>query len=405
MSKKRTIERVPGIVLAGGEGNRLYELGGHARRSKPAVPFGGDRRLADFALSNLKNSGIKKIYVISQTYHHSLLKHIGIHWSTRGVMPWAADYKFGDEGGWYSGTANAVWQNLDYFDGEKGVVNVLIMPADQVSLFDAEAMLETHEDSGAELTICLDVVPVADAKGFGVAVVDESFRIKKFMEKPDCPETIPGNPDKCYASMGIYIFKLSFLQKVLKEDALNPSSKHDFGKDIIPIAVDCAYVVGHDFTRQVIEGQEKPYFRDVGTLYSYHAAHMDLLGPKPELNIYDEDWPIWAEPTNKPPGKKSFPSSRSDEFSVMGNGSVNDRSCLVYSMIGRNVYITGSFTERSIILSNVTIHEDCHTLNTIIDRNVELPPGTWIGFDEKHDTERGFRVVDGITLVPKGYKF
>lgn len=404
--KRSVIERVPGIILAGGEAKRLWELTTHARRAKAAVPFGDGHRLGDFALSNLENSGIRKKYVISQTYHHSLLNHIGKHWSTRGTIPWAADYKFGDDKGWYSGTANSVWQNLDYFDDEKGIHHVLIMPGDQVSLFDARAMLETHEDSGANLTICLDVVSTEDAKGFGVAVVDSNFRIKKFVEKPDCPETIPGDPDKCYASMGIYIFTLSFLRKMLSQDALNPFSKHDFGGDIIPLALDSgAYVGGHDFTNQVIEGQEKPYFRDVGTLFSYHAAHMDLLGCKPELNTYNEEWPIWAEPTNQPSGKKSFPSSRSDEFSIMGNGSVNDKSCLIYSMLGRNVRVTGSLIERSIILSNVTIHDGCHTWNAIIDKNVEMPPGTHIGFDERHDIERGFRVVDGITLVPKGYKF
>lgn len=398
------MKNVLALVLAGGAGSRLFDL--TAVRSKPAVEFAGKWRLIDFALNNIFNSEIDKALVLTQTRSQSLISHIQRFWGmdplwNRGAIIVPAQQKLGDE--WYRGTADAVYQNIDMLEKERGIDTVAILGADHVYKLDFRTMHETHARSNADFTICLDVVRSEDAHGLGVVEVDESFRIIGFEEKPEFPKEIPGRPGFCYVSMGIYLVGLSFLKKVVTENAVNPDSGHDFGKDIIPSVIGSARVFGHDFSAHLIKGEREPYWRDAGTLRSFLDCHMDLAGFEPKLNLYNTHWPMRTYPDNLPPAKTVRATTY--EFCLDSGGCILDASYLSHVVMGREVRVMQSTVKNSVIFSNVKIGKDCSIQNTIIDKNVVVPPKTWIGFDEKHDTDRGFRVVDGITLVPKGYKF
>lgn len=400
------MKNILALVLAGGAGSRLHDL--TAKRSKPAVEFAGKWRLIDFALNNIFNSEINKALVLTQTMQQSLITHLTKFWAldplwNRGALSVPAQQKLGDE--WYRGTADAVYQNLDMLEKEKGIDTVAILGADHVYKLDFRNMYATHARSNADFTICLDVAPSEDAHGLGVVEADEDFRIVGFHEKPEFPEKfeIPGHPGFVFVSMGIYLANLSFLKEVVTQNAMNPDSGHDFGKDIIPSIVASAKVFGHDFTAHLIKGEREPYWRDVGTLRSFLDCHMDLAGFEPKLNLYNKHWPMRTYPDNLPPAKTVRGTTL--EFCLNSGGCIFDASYLSHAVLGREVHVSQSSIKHSVIFSNVTVMRDCNIQNTIVDKNVIIPPGNWIGFDEKDDTDRGFRTVDGITLIPKGYKF
>ena len=295
------------LILAGGRGSRLKDL--TDRRAKPAVPFGGKFRIIDFPLSNCINSGIRRVGVITQYKSHSLIRHIQRGWSFLNgefneyieLLP-ASQQNNTEE--WYKGTADAVHQNVDILKSSNAQY-VVILAGDHIYKMDYEQMLQQHVDQGADVTVgCLEV-PRMEATGFGVMHVDEKDRIIAFVEKPKDPPGIPGNPDNALASMGIYVFNTEFLLDLLREDAANKNSSHDFGKDIIPHIVKNGKAVAHRFTQSCVRSTKETsaYWRDVGTVDAYWEANLDLCDILPALDLYDNDWPIWTYGEVTPPAK------------------------------------------------------------------------------------------------------
>src|SRR5271169_1935302 len=300
------------MVLAGGRGSRLFNLTDW--RAKPAVPFGGKFRIIDFVLSNCVNSGIRRIGVATQYKSHSLIQHIQRGWSF-------LNGKFGEfidvlpaqqwvEESWYMGTADAVFQNLDILNGSKPDF-VLVLAGDHVYKMDYGKMLACHVEKNADMTVACINVPISDAKEFGVMGVDEESRVVDFNEKPKNPTPIPGNPNRALASMGIYIFSTKFLCHQLERDAADPNSSHDFGKDIIPHLVSGKYrVIAQSFEDSCVKkDDELPYWRDVGTIDAYWEANMELTKVTPDLDMYDQEWPIWTYQEQLPPAKFVFNES------------------------------------------------------------------------------------------------
>jgi len=391
------------LVLAGGQGTRLYEL--TAWRAKPAVPFGGKFRLVDFPLSNCVNSGVRRIGVLTQYKAHSLIRHLVRGWgffkSELGefmeVLP--ASQRTGGE--WYRGTADAVYQNVDILRSLEPAY-VLILGGDHVYKMDYGQMLATHVEGGADLTVGCIEVPVREAaKSFGVCVVDDNARIIRFEEKPAEPTPMPGDSEHCLASMGIYLFNTQFLYERLIADADDPRSGHDFGGDVLPAVVDRYRVLAHSF-READGG--RAYWRDVGTLDSFYAANIELVDVVPELNLYDREWPILTYQEQLPPAKFVFdePGRRGEAVdSMVSGGCVISGARLRRSLLFSNVDVEArSNLERTVVLPDVTIGADCDVRRAIIDRGCKIPDGMRIGHDAVEDRARGFRVTEGgVTLV------
>ena len=285
-------------VLAGGRGSRLYEL--TDRRAKPAVYFGGKTRIIDFALSNALNSGIRRIGVATQYKAHSLIRHLQRGWNflrperneSFDILPASQRVS---ETQWYDGTADAVFQNMDIIEAYHPEYMV-ILAGDHVYKMDYELMLEQHVDQNADVTVGVLEVPLREASGFGVMHVDTSDRIVHFLEKPTNPPAIPAQPDMALASMGIYVFKTTYLFELLRRDAADATSSRDFGKDIIPYVVANGKAVAHRFSTSCVKADREveAYWRDVGTIDAYWEANIDLTATDPQLNLYDRDWPIWT---------------------------------------------------------------------------------------------------------------
>ncbi len=391
------------LILAGGKGTRLHEL--TAWRAKPAVPFGGKFRLVDFPLSNCVNSGIRRIGVLTQYKAHSLIRHLVSGWSIfKGelgefmeVLP--ASQRVG--GGWYQGTADAVYQNLDIIRS-LWPEYVLILGGDHVYKMDYGLMLATHVESEADLTVGCIEVPIEEAAGsLGVMSVNEQGRIVGFEEKPQSPTPLPGRPGRCLASMGIYVFNTRFLYERLIADADDPRSGHDFGRDILPSVIKYYRVHAHPF--QGPQGA-RAYWRDVGTLDNFHGANLELVDVVPELNLYDQSWPILTHQAQLPPAKFVF-----DDDGMRGMA--------VDSMVSGGCVISGALLRRSLLFSNVSVHErthmestvvlpdvtigaDCTIREAIIDRGCQIKADTTIGVDRDEDLRRGFRISDkGVVLV------
>ena len=295
------------FILAGGRGSRLKEM--TDIRAKPAVYFGGKTRIIDFALSNAVNSGIRRIGVATQYKAHSLIRHMQRGWSffraerneSLDILPASQQL---NEDNWYKGTADAVTQNIEIIKGY-GPKYVLILAGDHIYKQDYSLMIEQHVRTGAKVTVGCIAVPREEAKGFGVMAVDDSDKILEFVEKPDDPPTMPNDPHRSLASMGIYVFEAEYLYEILDKDAKNPKSSNDFGKDIIPDIVATGAARAHPFSRScVMSGLEvEPYWRDVGTIDAYWQANIDLTDFKPDLDIYATDWPIWTYSELTPPAK------------------------------------------------------------------------------------------------------
>ena len=392
------------LILAGGRGSRLHEL--TTWRAKPSLYFGGKFRIIDFPLSNCVNSGIRRIGVLTQYKAHSLIRHL-IHGWTRfqaenkefvEILP--ASQRIGGE--WYRGTADAIYQNLDIIRTHRPR-QVLILAGDHVYKMDYGPLLVAHAQHEADMTVCCLEVPLNEAAGaLGVMSVDDTGRVIGFEEKPANPTPIPGQTELCLASMGNYVFDTEFLYEEVIKDADNPGTQHDFGRDIIPSTIDAYRVYAYPF-RDPQTGSQA-YWRDVGTLDAYWEANMELISVTPQLNLYDQVWPIFTHQAQLPPAKFVFnePDRRGVAIeSLVSGGCVISGSRVNRSLLFSNCRV-GSYSsvEDMLALPDVTIGRHCRIKKAIIDRGTIIDDKTVIGEDHDADRKRGFRVTEsGITLV------
>jgi len=389
------------IILAGGQGSRLKEL--TRWRAKPGVPFGGKFRIIDFPLSNCVNSGIRKIGVATQYKAHSLIRHIQRGWGHfRGefheyveLLP--AQQRI--EENWYLGTADAIYQNIDIIR-EHAPEFVLVLAGDHIYKMDYGAMLATHVDNQADLTVGCFEVTVEEAKEFGVMGIDAYNRIVEFAEKPEHPKSMPGRPESALASMGIYIFNTDFLYEQLIKDADNVNSSRDFGRDILTSVIDKYRVYAYPFNNN--RDQQQTYWRDVGTIDAYWKANLELIGVEPELNLYDDVWPIWTYQEQLPPAKFVFDD---DDRRGMAVDSMVSGGCIIsgakvsHSLLFSNVRVNAfSVIEDSVILPDTEIGENCIINGAVIDKGCIIPDGSQIGVDLEMDRKR-FTVTDNDVVL------
>jgi glucose-1-phosphate adenylyltransferase len=390
------------VVMAGGRGERLKQLTTH--RAKPATPFGGKFRIVDFVLSNCVNSGIRQVCVLTQYKAQSLIQHVQRGWNyLRGefgefvdVVP--AQQQIGTM--WYRGTADAVYQNLDYIRAHRPK-HVLVLAGDHIYKMDYGPMIAYHVEKNADITVGVVEVPVERATEFGVLSVTEWNRVVKFSEKPKSPEPIPGRSDVALASMGIYVFNARLLEKLLLQDAANEGSQHDFGKNIIPGALESLQVFAYAF--QDVRTRAQAYWRDVGTLDAFYEANMELVYVNPELNIYDEEWPIWTYQLQRPPAKFVLDEDGrrgTAVNSMIAGGCIVSGALVRESLLFTDVRVEErSVVHASVILPHVTIGRNCVIQRAIIDEGCEIPDGTKIGVDLAADAKR-FEVTErGVVLV------
>lgn len=394
-------------VLAGGRGTRLQEL--CDKRAKPAVYFGGKSRIIDFSLSNAFNSGIKRIGVATQYNAHSLIRHLQRGWNffrlerneSFDILPAS---QRGGNNTWYAGTADAVYQNIDIIESY-APRHVVILAGDHVYKMDYEPMLQQHVEQKADVTVgCLEV-PIDEAHSFGVMHVDATDRIISFAEKPKAPPPMPGKPDRALASIGVYVFETSFLMEQLRRDAADSNSSRDFGKDIIPYLVRECKAAAHPFSRSCVKtnGQKGTYWRDVGTLDAYWAANMDLTDIVPELDIYDQEWPIWTFAEIAPPAKFVHDADwrRGEALSsLVSGGCIISRAKVRKSLLFTRVLVHSyANIENAVILPNAEIGRSVRLKNVIVDRGVKIPQGLVAGEDPDLDAARFRRTENGICLI------
>ena len=395
------------LVLAGGQGERLFPL--TRDRSKPAVPFGGMYRIIDFTLSNCLNSGLRKIYVLTQYKSGSLERHIQLGWSQlfsaelgEYIYTVPPQLRIGQR--WYEGTADAVYHNIHLIEQERPD-RVLVLSGDHVYTMDYQKMIDAHERSGALATIGAVEVPLAQASAFGVLEVDDQQRIRSFAEKPDRPTPIPGTQDRALVNMGVYCFEREVLLQALSDDAASVS-RHDFGHDVLPALVESGLLYAYPFVDEL--RKPEPYWRDIGTIASYFEASMDLVGVDPTFNLYDRDWPLRTMPRQLPPVKTVFAQERP-------GGRLG---IILDSLVCNGVIVSGGRVERSILSPEVRINSyssvsDCVLMDgvevgryarlrrVIVDKWVKIPPGTVIGEDLEADRKRFFVDDSGVTVVAK----
>jgi glucose-1-phosphate adenylyltransferase len=401
---------VLGIVLAGGAGTRLAPL--TADRAKPAVPFGGAYRLVDFALSNLVNSGIRKICVLTQYKSHSLDRHISVTWRMSDLLgnyvtPVPAQQRLGPH--WYTGSADAIFQSMNLINDENPDL-VVVVGADHVYRMDPRQMIAQHVEHGAGVTVAALPVSRQDAKAFGIVGVGADGRtIVDFLEKPADPPPLPDSPDESFASMGIYVFTTKVLVDALRRDAADDESRHDVGGNIIPMLVEDGVAQAYDFLTNEVPGStegDAGYWRDVGTIDAYFDAHMDLRTVEPMFNLYNYRWPILTHMENLPPAK--FVHDTGDRVgraidSLVCNGVIISGGLVRQSVLSPGVRVNSWATvESSVLLNNTVVGRYAQIANAIIDKNVVVPEGVKIGVDKDHDLARGFVVSPGgITVVGK----
>jgi glucose-1-phosphate adenylyltransferase len=412
MAQTRSLTRRSlALVLAGGRGSRLKAL--TDRRAKPAVHFGGKFRIIDFALSNCINSGIRRIGVITQYKSHSLLRHLQRGWSfMRNEMNEFVDLlpaqQRVDEESWYRGTADAIYQNLDIIRNSTPPDYVIVLAGDHIYKMDYSLMLADHAASGRGVTVGCIEVPREEAKAFGVMAINEQRHIVDFVEKPADPPHMPGDENTSLASMGIYIFTADYLYKLLEDDAADPASEHDFGKNLIPRAVRENEAIAHPFSMSAIANPpySKAYWRDVGTVDAYWAANLDLASPTPELNMYDKDWPIWTYQEQLPPAKfvHDYDGRRGEAInSLVSGGCIVSGSTIRNSVLFSNVLVRSySAINEVVILPDVQIGRNCRLTKCVIDRRCHVPDGLVVGEDPELDAQRFFRTENGVVLVTRG---
>jgi glucose-1-phosphate adenylyltransferase len=394
-------------VLAGGRGSRLMEL--TDKRAKPAVFFGGKTRIIDFALSNALNSGIRRIGVATQYKAHSLIRHLNRGWNflrperneSFDILPASQRVS---ETGWYSGTADAVFQNMDIIRSY-GPKHMVVLAGDHIYKMDYELMLQQHVNSGADVTIgCLEV-PRMEATGFGVMHVDKDDRIVSFLEKPKDPPGIPDKPDTALASMGIYVFETKFLFDLLRRDAADAQSSRDFGKDLIPYIVKNGKAVAHRFPDSCVRStnETQSYWRDVGTVDAYWQANIDLTDIVPALDLYDQSWPIWTYAELAAPAKFVHDIEGRRGFAVtslVSGGCIVSGSALRRSLLFTGVRVNSYSTiEDAVILPYVEIGRSVRLKKVVIDRGVHIPEGLVVGEDPEADAKRFRRTEEGVCLI------
>ncbi len=395
------------MILAGGRGTRLHQLTDW--RAKPAVPFGGKFRIIDFVLSNCVNSGIRRIGVATQYKSHSLIQHIQRGWSFLSgqfgefidVLP--AQQRI--EEMWYQGTADAVFQNLDIIR-ETNPDYVLILAGDHVYKMDYGKLLAFHVEKQADMTVACIEVPIADASAFGVMGVDNESRVLTFSEKPVHPAPLPSKPERALASMGIYVFNTHFLYEQLVRDADEPHSSHDFGKDIIPHLVSAHYrVFAQNFDASCVQQQSDgvSYWRDVGTLDAYWEANMELTKTTPDLNMYDQEWPIWTNQEQLPPAKFVFDDEERRGMAVdslVSGGCIISGASVRRSLLFSNVHVHSYSTiEDSVLLPNVKVARNVTLKRVVVDKNCVIPEGLTVGVNREEDAKRFFISDNGIALI------
>ena len=390
------------MIMAGGRGERLRGLTEH--RCKPATPFGGKFRIVDFVLSNCVNSGIRKICLLTQYKGQSLIQHVQRGWSyLRGefgefidVIP--AQQQVGKH--WYRGTADSVYQNLDYVRAHHPQ-HVLVLAGDHIYKMDYGPMIAYHVEKGADITVGVVEVPVPEAREFGVLSVTEWNRVTKFAEKPANPEPMPGSTDTALASMGIYVFNAQLIEQLLVEDAADETSSHDFGKNIIPRAIEKQQVFAYPFRN--VRTRAQNYWRDVGTVDAFYEANLELVHVSPELNVYDEEWPIWTYQVQQPPAKFVLDDDGRCGMAVnslVAGGSIISGAVVRNSLLFSAVRIDErSVVERSVIMPGVHIGKNCIIRNAIIDEHCDIPDGMHIGVDAARDRERFDVTPRGVVLV------
>ena len=406
-SSGRYVSRLTGgalaVIMAGGRGERLGDLTVH--RCKPATPFGGKFRIIDFVLSNCVNSGIRQISILTQYKAQSLIQHVQRGWSyLRGefgefieVLP--AQQQLGPV--WYRGTADAVHQNIELMASHHPK-HVLVLAGDHIYKMDYGPMIAYHVEKGADITVGVVEVPAVESRSYGVLTATEWNRVTRFAEKPAVPDTLPARPDVILASMGIYVFNMRLLQELLAADAASESSAHDFGKNILPDAIAAGrQVFAYPF--QDVKTRAQSYWRDVGTIDAYYDANLELVHVRPELNIYDHDWPIWTYQVQQPPAK----------FVLDEDGR---RGTAINSMISGGCIVSGAVVRESLMFSNVRLEERTSVYravilpnvevgrgsvinNAIIDEGCEIPDGVQIGVERAADARRFHVTEKGVVLV------
>ncbi|WP_238364048.1 glucose-1-phosphate adenylyltransferase [Mesobacterium pallidum] len=406
METTRLAQRSMVFVLAGGRGSRLKEL--TDRRVKPAVYFGGKTRIIDFALSNALNSGIRRMAVATQYKAHSLIRHMQRGWNFfraernefLDILP--ASQRSGNEN-WYRGTADAVTQNIDIVDSY-AIDYVIILAGDHIYKMDYELMLRQHVEAEADVTIGCLTVPREEASAFGVMATDASGRITSFLEKPADPPAMPGDPTKALASMGIYVFKWSFLRDLLTADAEDTESSHDFGNDLIPAIVKNGKAIAHRFDDSCVRAEGAPaYWKDVGTVDAFWQANIDLTDFTPDLNLWDRSWPIWTYSESVPPAK--FIHDERDRrgmaiSSMISGGCIISGTEVRNSVLFTNVHSNSyAVLDHAVVLPRVVVNRSARLHKVVIDSSVVIPEGLVVGEDPEEDA-KWFRVSErGTTLI------
>ena len=404
-------QRILGLVLAGAAGKRLAPL--TEDRAKAAVPFGGLYRLVDFALSNLAHGGIFRICVLTQYKSHSLDRHITTTWRLNSLLgnyvaPVPAQQRLGPR--WQTGSADAIYQSLNLIHSERPDL-VVVFGADHVYRMDPAQMIEAHLGWGAGVTVAAIPVPRTSATEFGVVqAAPDGHRIEAFLEKPAEPPALPGSPDEAFASMGNYVFDREVLVEALSKDAVDDTSRHSIGGDIIPMLARQGAAHVYDFLQNKLpgtDGRDHGYWREVGTLDSYFDAHMDLCAVHPVFNLYNDRWPILTSVPSQPPAK--FVHDHGDRVgraidSVVSNGVIISGGLVRNSVLSPGVRVDSwARVERSVLLHNSRVSRYAVVANAILDKNVVVMEGATVGVDKEHDRARGFVVSDGgVTVVGKG---
>ncbi len=406
-------EKVLGMILAGGKGERLYPL--TQERSKPAVPFGGKYRIVDFVLNNFINSAIYSIFVLVQFKSQSLQDHLREGWQFSGLVKdhfiTAVPAQQRTSGSWYKGTADAIYQNLHLVKGSSSSV-VAIFGADHIYKMNISQMVNYHYRKRASVTVAALPVPVEKAHQYGVIEIDENWKMLSFTEKPEEPRTIPGHPNLCLISLGNYLFKKDTLIEELETDA-EKESEHDFGRSIFPEMCKRRDVYVYDFRDnripESLKGEEPSYWRDIGTIEEYFDANMDLKNIDPAFNLYNRSWLVKTVSYGDPPAKFVFDEKgRKGETidSIVAEGCIISGGVVKDSVLGRNVHIH-SYTEvrNSILFDGVDVGRACRLNNVIIDKHNKIPAGTTIGYDPDEDKRRFFISEAGIVVIPVDYRW
>jgi glucose-1-phosphate adenylyltransferase len=402
------------MILAGGEGRRLDPL--TRERAKPAVPFGGRYRIVDFVLSNFANSGILRMKVLVQYKSESLNTHVQRAWRLTALLNQyvelvPAQMRVGPK--WFEGSADAIYQNLNIITDEEPEYT-FVFGADHVYRMDVRQMLDFHQERKAELTVAAIPIPKEEASDFGIIEVDAEGRMIGFTEKPRSdPKTIPGDPTRCLASMGNYLFTTDSLVQEIVRDAGDPGSAHDFGKSIVTSMSQRKRVYVYDFAKNVVPGQserERGYWRDVGSLDAYFQANMDLVAVDPIFSLYNDQWPIFTVQYNYPPAKFVFSNEREHRVgratdSLVSEGCILSGGQVHHSILSPKVRVNSYATvEDSILFENVNIGRHCRIRRAIIDKHVDIPSHTTIGYDLEKDRKHFHVTESGIVIIPKGMR-